>query len=455
MRSFKHEPLWIGFIYFLILLGMALWVRDIPNQPDAFSITLQQLITTSALGDPTYFATAAIDIAETGWISAANEWIFILWPPGFILLEALIIKALGPQAPVILVLQILAAVLFSIVLALLYGLLSTCVKRKLALTLPLLIFAFPVSRVFLLQPTGITLGESFPIGFFLIGILLASRSVERNSLHDAVFAGLCLALSAYFRSQFEIILLALTAWGILLVIAIRLTRLRKSIEPKLVKSIVKTITVVLLIAHAATFPWRAYHWIYQGGLLWVQTSSLTFRNSVMTSEQLENVKGGFVSAGGGNMVCRIDPTTCGDTANAKKLFVKTFITHPVKWYSLKLDVIGKYWFSSIKNWTQVIFESTSADIVTNGLLLIGLIAIIYLSLSRITRSHRLWLLLLWFNISLFSAYMLIFTVVHFEVRYFYFPKIAGMVIFLILTCQYYRQIKETDMAGIQSKKVLF
>lgn len=442
MRSLKYELLRVGAIYFLILLGIALWVRDIPNQPDAFNITLQQLIKTSAWSDPTYFAIAAHDIAENGWISSANDWIFNLWPPGFILLETFILKILGTEAPAILVLQILAAVLFSIVLVLLYDLMSKFVTSKIAFVLPLLIFAFPVARVFLLQPIGISLGESFAIGFFLICILLVFRSVMRNQIRYAVYAGLCLALSAYFRSQFEIILLALTGWGVLLLIAVPLTSLRKSIEPKFVQSLIKTIAIVLLIAHAATVPWRAYHWIYQDNPSWVQTSDLVFANSVMTSEQLNNKQGGFVVAGGGNLVCRIDPTTCGDTANAKSLFVKTFISHPVEWYSLKFDLIREYWFSSVQNWTNVSVKSKSVDMVTNGLIFVILIALVTLLFTRKVKSHSLWLLLIWFNISLFSAYTLILTVVHFEVRYFFFPKIVGLVMFLIVAGLYFRPMKK-------------
>jgi len=474
MRLHKHESLWIGVVYFLILLGIALWVRDIPNQPDAFNITLQQLIKTSTtMGDPASFATAAIDIAENGWVSRANTWIFNLWPPGFILLEALILKVLGPEAPVILVLQILAAVLFSIVLTLLRNFLSESVKSKAVFILPLLIFTFPVSRVFLLQPTGISLGESFAIGFFLLCILLAFRSVQRNSLSDAVYAGICLALSAYFRSQFEIIFLALTGWGILLAIAIfsisvkslprlnnggillaiaiRQYRLRESVLPGLVK----TIAVVLLIAHAITIPWRAYHWIHDGSPFWVRTASITTGNSVMTSENLENAHGGFVVAGGGNLVCRIDPTTCGDIVHAKKLFFKTFITHPFEWYSLKFDVIGKYWFSSVQNWVATAnVESTSADVATNGLILFALIAIAALLFTRKLRSHGAWILLMWFNISLLSAYVLIFTFAHFEVRYFYFPKIAGIVMLIIICSLYFRPIEKTQGIDTQTKQVL-
>ena len=441
----KHESCWVGVAYFLILLSIALWVRDIPNQPDSFT-TLQQ-ISTGAAGnnDPGYFATAAIDIAETGRIRMANEWVFNLWPPGFILMEVLIIKVLGPETPMILVLQILAVVLFSIVLVLLYDILNAHVKSRVAaMTLPLIIFAFPVSRVFLLQPKAVTFGESFAIGFFLICVLLAFRAVERQSLRYAAYAGLCLALSAYFRSQFEFILLVLTGWGILLVISMRLTRLRKSIDPKLLKPVVKTIVIVLLVAHTATIPWRAYRWMYfyQGSPRWVVSTDLMYRNSVMTSEHLVSIAGGFVVDGGGNLVCRIDPATCGDTANAKDLFIRTFIKHPLEWYSLKFDVIGEYWFSSVQNFGGVGKKATSMDIVTNGLLLIALITLFALSFTRKVRSHVSWILLTWFNISLFSAYALIFSLAHFEVRYFYFPKIVGLAMLLIVTCLYYRPMNK-------------
>lgn len=427
----------------MILLGIALWVRDIPYQPDVFTTTLQQLIKISPMGDPASFATAAIDIAKHGWVSSANEWILGTWPPGFIMLEALIVKVFGLEAPVILVLQVLAVSLFSVVLVLLYAFLNEHVKSRFAFVLPLLIFIFPVSRVFLLQPTGITLGESFSIGFFLLFILLAFSSVERSSLRYAVYAGLCLALSAYFRSQFEIILLALTGWGILLVIAIRLTRLQKFMEPKFVKPTVKTIVTVLLVAHAATMPWRIYHWIYQGVPAWVATPKGVIRNSVMSSAFLENSNGGFIVAGAGNLVCKIDPANCGDTENAMKLFVKTFITHPVEWYSLKFDVSGKYWFSSVENWVSISVKPTFIDIVMNGLLLIALIALVIAMLARKVRSHGLWVLLVWFNAALFSAYILIFSLAHFEARYFYFPKIAGIVMLIIVACLYYRPINKS------------
>lgn len=442
MKSHKYEGflVWVG--YFLALLLIALFVRDIPNQPDAFNTTLQQLIKISTMGDPGHFAMAALDIFTNGWISEPNEWILNLWPPGFILLQALLIKVFGEAAPVILLLQILAVVLFAFVLTLLYEFLNARMRSRFAFVLPILIFVFPVSRVFLLQPTGITLGESFSIGFFLIFVLLTLRSVERSQIRYAAYAGLCLALSAYFRSQFEIILLALSGFGVLLIIAFQLKHFNKFIQPDIAKPIVRTMAVVLLVAHSATIPWRAYHWIYHGNPGWVQTASVTFGNSVMTSDYLESVNGGFVVAGGGNLVCRIDPTTCGDTANAKKLFVKTFIKHPIEWYSLKLGLIGEYWFSSVQNWSAIGVASTFMDMVLNSIFLFSLFALVTLLFTRRLRSQQSWPVLIWFSISLFSAYLLIFTVQQFEARYFYFPKIAGITMLLITASLYFGSIRK-------------
>ena len=163
-----------------------------------------------------------------------------------------------------------------------------------------------------------------------------------------------------------------------------------------------------------------------------------------TSAQLAQSGGTFIFHGGGNLVCRIDAGACGDTANAKNLFIKTFIDHPVQWYSLKFAVIGAYWFTSLKDFGEINNKPTTVDMVMNGLLLFTLIVLVALLFSRRVRSHGPFILLMWFNAAFFSAYLLIFTLVHFEVRYFYFPKIAGIFMALIVVCQYFRPTERTD-----------
>ena len=203
-----------------------------------------------------------------------------------------------------------------------------------------------------------------------------------------------------------------------------------------IKSSLKTIALVLLLAHALTIPWRAYHWIYQGKPFWVATSDVMLTNSVMSSEYLQKVGGAWIVEGGGNLVCRIEISACGDTVNAKMLFIKTFFANLPEWYSLKLSLIGKYWFSSVQNWAGIGATATSADVFINGLLLVAIVFAIFLSVSRRSRADSAWILFVWINASLFSAYALIFTFAHLEVRYFYFPKIAGLVMLLIALGQY-------------------
>jgi hypothetical protein len=152
--------------------------------------------------------------------------------------------------------------------------------------------------------------------------------------------------------------------------------------------------------------------------------------------------GGFIAEGGGNLVCRINPSTCGDQSNAKYLFIKTFIENPVDWYSIKLNLIGKYWFSSAENFVSVVNNTTSFDLITNGLLLVIIISSIFLLFSNTVRKKQSWILLIWFSSSISSAYFLIFSLVHFEVRYFYFPKIFGLVMFLIILSFYLQPSKK-------------
>jgi hypothetical protein len=436
----SFTPIRAGFFYFLILLGIVLWVRDIPNQHSTFTTTLPQVIQTRSMGDPVYFATAALDIAEHGWISAGNEWTLNLWPPGFILMEAAIIKLMGRDAPVILILQVFAAVLLAFLMVLLSRLLKPWSSNAVSLLLPLVIILFPMPRVFLLQPTAITLGESFAIVFYLIAMICAIFSVQKNTLRAALYAGFFLALAAYFRSQFEIYLLALSAWGIFVVIWLSVRYLRSSDEATRLYSghLIKTIALIIVVAHLLTAPWRMYHWINQDNIKWVYTSSLTFSNSVQQSDKLNSTGGGFVVNGGGNLTCRIDPSTCGRTEEAKTLYIRTLLNHPVEWYSLKMKLIFPYWFSSVENFVTVAKLPSLIDIFTNAIYLSALVGIIVLLCMSKMRQQRLWPLLLWINLAFFTTTGLIVSLVHFEVRYFYFPKIYGLVMFLFLASVSYR-----------------
>lgn len=422
----------IIFGYFLILLGLAIFVRDIPDQPDAFRASIQEVLKPGKMFDPTYFATAALEIYRTGWVGVGNQWILNLWPPGFILMEASILSIAGPETPIILIIQFLSSTLFSAVLFMSFRFLKSYLSDLAAFLLPLVVFLFPVSRLFLLQPTGVILGESFSIGFFLIALLLGLRAIHSRFLIYAFGSGVFLALSAYFRSQFEIILLGMTACGVgIYLVSLVAKRFHQKLNHNHAQNL-KSIFIILVVAHVAMFPWRIYHWVNQGSPAWVFTSSVTFENSVKTSEQLQAISAGFVVDGGGNLVCRLDPSTCGNFANAKIAFVKTFLNHPLEWYSIKAQVFSTYWFASLQDWSGAVVDSTSSENAFGWVCLLAICLCFVLFFTKRVRNDRDWILIGWFNSSLFMAYVLIFTVQQFEVRYFYFPKIFGIIMAVYL-----------------------
>ena len=101
LRLAMSKKLIVYGLYFLILISIALFVRDIPNQYGSVSVmelTLDKIIKTSEWGDPSSYGLGAIDVATTGWITSDHQVVFNAWPPGFTLLEALdkgIVRSLG------------------------------------------------------------------------------------------------------------------------------------------------------------------------------------------------------------------------------------------------------------------------------------------------------------------------------------------------------------------------
>jgi hypothetical protein len=440
VKPTKSKTLLVGVVYFLILLGIAVWVRDIPLQfadMPLLDITPKLIIQMSSMGDPGTFANAAIDMAEYGWISQKHDWVFNLWPPGFVILEALIIKVFGINVPLVLALQVIAAALFAFVLMLLYAVLRERISSRLAILLPLAIFLFPVSRAFLLEPVGITLGESFAIGFFLSGVLLSLHSVQSGLLRYAVGAGFCLALSAYFRSQFEFFIIVLTGIGILYILLMWLVRFQMFAGVNRLQ-FTKRLLIILLVAHVCMAPWRMYHWIYHNSPQWLNAGSYAFSNYVKTTDQLRANQGGFVVDGGGNLPCLINADICGDTHNAKQVTIKIFLEHPVEWYAVKVKLMRDYWFSSVTNWVNLVHDATLMELTVNLILLATLISAVFLQLTRRVRNQELGLMLLWVNISLVISFVVIFTLIHLEVRYFYFLKILGFFMFMVLASLYWR-----------------
>lgn len=425
------------FMYLSILLFMSFFIRDINNQFYSYN-TIEEIIKTSDLGDPVSFLTGAIDISKNRWFTPANQWLINLWPPAFMLLEGYIIKLFGETVYIVLILQIIISLFFSIILSLLYGLLSKNINNIFAFIIPLIIFIFPVSRVFLLEPTGILLGESFSIAFFFLFFLFTLKAHYDKSIFYALLSGFFLGISAYFRSQFETILIMISLFATFFIlfyfIKYRVFLKNKDFDLKFLN----ILFYVVLMSNITTLPWRIYNYVNNDRLSWVATSSLTYTNLVRTSETLKNAGGGWIVDGKGNMICLMNPLACDDIPKSNfKLLLTTFLKDPISWYKLKFEPINNYWFSELGYWTSPSSNNTYTNLVINYVIIV-MIFFIFLTLY-LKRKLAITKIITWITSSVISTYLIIFTVIHFEARYFYFPKIFIIFTFILSLNLYFKK----------------
>ncbi len=310
------------------------------------------------------------------------------------------------------------------------NLLTVC-SSSLAMLLPLIPFLFPVVRMFLLEPSGIILGEGFSIALFMISMLLMPLAIKDKSLKCSMLSGVTLALAAYFRSQFELIVSVLTLMAILCGVAYLLffkTRMNK-VDQLYMAGVIKRIAIILLITNAVMMPWRIHN-LYEpstGNLSWVQTQTLVFTNAGRTDNDLIENGGGWIVKGGGNIACKLERNYCGKSDKTE--FYKTFIRHPIDWAMYKYNILPNYWFSSLQNWTSADTPATTIDKMINSVILFFCVANIFL-LIRMRRHHD-FPIYFWQCFSFYSCSFIIFILVHFEVRYFYSLKIYVIFMFLL------------------------
>ncbi|MGV2864423.1 hypothetical protein [Achromobacter sp. AGC39] len=435
MQISYKKPAWYWFFSFVLFMIGGVLLRDGGAQP-ALLATIDHVNDGLGISDPGSFAIGAKDIFLHGWVQPANYWVVGFWPPGFMLLEGWLLKVFGGNAPIIVLAQVCACAMLATMVTVQRRYLSRFVSIAAASLLPFLIFVFPMPRLFLFEPIGIVMSETFSVSFFITAGLLMLEAVESGRLRVAAWAGLLYALSAYFRSQYEVFVMVATAVGVLAVVALA-WRARKAKAPSIrTDSLfsIKAILLALTVAHVLMVPWRMHSYATHGNFLWVQTSSLTVRTALSTDDALLAENGSFVINGGGNLACKLEPDYCGK--NDRSLFLKAFFQNPVKWISAKLALARNYWntFSYPHNPLSAWFYAM--DGVANIVFLLCLL--ISLPLLWVVRGYRWWAVLAWSVASLYGAAAVIFVLVHFESRYFYILKIFSFTTVMSMMAIWWR-----------------
>lgn len=419
--SYQYLRGWL--CYFAVLIAIAMLATA--SSMEVWAYNLVDAAKGLSYGDPKYFAATAMDISTHGWITDNSRWTFNLWPPGFMLLEGVLLKIFGNNAPMPLILLIISSSLFATIMMEMRRVLNSAMGHW-SWLMPLMIFSFPAARVFLLSITGLLLGEWLSIGCFMGAILM----LMRRTLKGAIFAGVLFAISAYTRSQYEFFLNVMLFVSVgLMVLSFFWIKLGNPAHRQLAKYLLLS----LVIAQTLMSPWRLYHSLNGGDLRWVYTGSFIISTSLSTDATLIAEGRGWMQQGGMNVACHIAPEHCGKVDAAT--YLRIFKDHPFEWISAKVKLLPEYWFSSVNAvsgsvLTAPVTTTDLGDFAFNGLFLfcfIGNFALLWL--GRKSNSALLWCGV---TLGIVISHFFIVTFSHLEVRYLYFIKIYSVFAFILL-----------------------
>ena len=276
--------------------------------------------------------------------------------------------------------------------------------------------------------------------FLLISSMLIIVLATKFSWKKGISAGFFLALSAYFRSQFEIVVVFFTITAVLVLIFYLINSKiysNKEVRPKN-KYLLKIIGVVVLTANIFMIPWRIHNFLDVKSFSWVFSSNQIYLNASKTEAELNSVGANFIVRGGGYLACHLEPNYCGQAD--KKSFYRVFINHPIRWIGFKLSIIGDYWFSSLQNFTVPTLLPSKIDFLYNSFFLFMICSLI--PLLWLLRKTKEGALLLWKSISFFTCLSMVLTFAHLEARYLYSIKLFSLFIWIILISLLWKRYKK-------------
>jgi hypothetical protein len=429
-------------IYFVLLLAITLGnggklAEYAPGL--SFTSTAADLKRLVPGGDPGFYAGGAISLSENGWFRPDEMWLLNLWPPGFFVIGAALLKVLTPGGPYVLGLAVLGAAGWAGAFMVMRRVLLPWVGPVAAALLPPCLLLLGLFRTFYLG-FGIVFTENLAtsIGIAAVGLAVLSARERRVSL--AVAAGLAFAVTAYLRTTSMYVASFLTIlvllWAVLGIPAARWLH-----RPAMIRGL-GYLAICVITYQAFTLPNRVYNYARVGSFDW-SNAHYVWAHQWMPADHLEKTGARFVWYGGGGMACTVDPETCARIRSAEEstgtpyqsqkihtyfefrdLAVKTFLTHPVDWLQRKLVFIADYWFSIYWFNSPLIFKKP--EYIENTLYLLCLIFVIGASVALIEPILAL------NAAALLIAYAPVYIFLHLEVRYFHQLKISAVALAMMM-----------------------
>lgn len=448
----KLNSLTCIFFYLILFTAIAFLSPSLPtglSTPFSSHSTILQIHNYWGSSDVGLYALGGWIIFSKGWFDANTIGLISFWPPGFMVLQAIILKIFGPAAPVVITIQVLAALF----LALTCNFFRLCIKlflrKEYAFFLPLILLFFPQFRMFMLDRSAVLFGETFAISLTLTGFFCLILACAKNNKILALIAGGAFALSAYFRPTFETFLTIASLNFLLIFFLLHAYKKIKldfafqdgiSNNSALIKlNPLIAIFLAIITFHVLTMPYRIYTYMRTGSPSWVQDGPTMWQQNFTSTETLTKEGGGFEAMGMGNTACRVDPTLCTQLSKQinhgtispnelRKYVFQTLYKHPLRWIYIKYNVLPKYWFATVNNfWDMVAYSKISTlSAYFENLIFFGCF-VFSIAWVFCTLRNPYSFITYWLSSSIFIAYAIIFLFAHYEVRYFFFFKFYFLV----------------------------
>ncbi|HEY7328737.1 MAG TPA: hypothetical protein VH592_13925 [Gemmataceae bacterium] len=402
-----------------------------------------------ALGptDAASCARAALELVTQGRVT--TPFYRTAWPPGIYLLHA-VLRVL--HAPVPLSFIFLTCCLWACVFLQFFIFARRRLPPLLAAGLPLVVLATRLMRLYFLHGWGMYNSEAFTCPFLLLGLGFLIMAFEplvwptssaagdvRRALGAGSCSGLCLVASAYFRAHAELVVAILSlafipAALVSIVVALRRSGWRPTALPQSLcvvwwKSGLLVLTVVLLVFHACTMPYRYLHNYRQEGT-WQWCSGYSYCWAQVWQGPRNLPDEDDFELGGGFWPVFIAPDWHVDAARltpeqGRALTLKLIRKRPIAFLRYKLPILGRFWL--MQNAPGL---GKNLDWLENGTLLLSLLiavgsCVIGLFRTR-TAGPALWLLA--FTGCVVAASVGPSMVFHFETRYLFPIKVVGFLL---------------------------
>ncbi len=317
------------------------------------------LSTTFGYSDAGSYLKAALELKQIDMLSQNQLWVINLWPPGMVVLDAVILKLFGGSFAFV------YALLISFLWTVLGGVFALEVKKYFGtvtayLSLFFLVLSTPLQGWILGE--GLFYAEGISVWAFLFGLVFLIRGthgvLKTEVVANGVLAGTFLAISAYFRSAFSSLELSLLLLFLIFGAFHQVAKRRSQGTGSTSKT--ANGTILLFATWGSMFalmePWLQFttHFV-RGVRVWSVVGANFFRSVWVDRPSSPD----FLSAGGIGWGCQIDPNFCAVVSESERssgmpypiqdlvlMAVQTIIANPLEYLSDRFHFLVTGWFSN-------------------------------------------------------------------------------------------------------------